>query len=71
MKLRIGIAIVSLLFVSGCAGGKWQAPSMQNLKDKLDFSEQRAKTNEFFKARFGESAGIDPRAREIEQRLGF
>lgn len=35
------------------------------------FAERQAQLREFFHARFGESAGIDPRAREIEKRLGF
>jgi len=34
-------------------------------------TEKRENFAEFFKAKFGESSGVDPRVREIERRLGF
>ena len=48
----------SISLVSGCA----TPAGLNGLKHKSD---------QFFKTSFGESAGVDPRAREIEKRLGF
>ena len=64
MKLFRAVMVLVILvgfsipLVGGCA-----APaSLDGLKQKSD---------QFFKTSFGESAGVDPRAREIEKRLGF
>lgn len=47
------------------------ADSSEQEKPPLTFKERRENVSKFFRAKFGESAGVDPRAREIERRLGF
>lgn len=48
-------------------------PSSETEKPKSPstLAEYNEKFTEFFRARFGESAGVDPRARDVERRLGF
>lgn len=65
------LALLMLIGLTGCASNGLRAPSMDQVRETFDFSEQRKKTQEFFRAKFGESSGVDPKAREIEKRLGF
>ena len=55
----------------GCMTNNWSSPLFQRgipIDDSASDGEPKAN---FWKTKFGEGAGIDPRAREIEQRLGL
>jgi hypothetical protein len=55
----------------GCMTKNWSSPLFQRslpIGDSTSDAQPRAK---FWKTKFGEGSGIDPRAREIEERLGL
>ena len=63
----------------GCMTKNWSAPLFGESDLVEDGDEllvptvddgKKSKSN-FWTARFGESAGVDPRAKEIEKRLGY
>ena len=71
--MRNGLIIIALmvLLFPACTGSPLTPPSLGALQEKMNLAEKREESSRFFRAKFGESAGVDPRAREIEQRLGF
>ncbi len=62
----------------GCMTQNWSSPLFQrdvrttgsDETGEGDESDEEAKAN-FWKSKFGEASGLDPRSREIEQRLGL
>lgn len=72
---------LGLVLFGGCASLNSQDPDFQlksipssateKPKSPSTLAEYNEQFTEFFRARFGESAGVDPRARDIERRLGF
>ena len=55
--------------VSGCLGAT--ASDRPGLSERLGLDAIKQQSDQFFKADFGTSSGVDPRAREIERRLGY
>ena len=55
----------------GCMTKNWSSPLFQG---GIPFGASKTDTEpkaSFWKTKFGEGAGIDPRARKIEERLGI
>lgn len=72
------IACVFCVFIAslGCMTNNWSKSAFSNKTNssQLEFEDvdesEEAKPS-FWKTQFGNSSGIDPRAREIEKRLGY
>lgn len=62
---------VLCLFCSGCATVNQGNNPQSDLYSEDSSEPKRENFKDFFKAKFGESSGVDPRAREIERRLGY
>jgi len=63
----------------GCMTKNWSSPLLGEadlIKDTDDFfdvsnDEAKKSKSNFWTAKFGESSGLDPRAKEVEKRLGY
>ena len=73
----IACVFCGLIGSVGCMTNNWSSPIFPNqkatsttLEDRKDEVETIPKAR-FWKTKFGASAGIDPRARAIEKRLGL
>lgn len=54
----------------GCMTHNWSSPLFKRNAEIDEESNQKAETN-FWNSKFGEASGLDPRSREIEERLGL
>ena len=63
----------------GCMTKNWSSPLFNDrgiVEDTEDFFDEKNEqtempTSNFWTAKFGESSGLDPRAKEVEKRLGY
>ena len=70
--MRFFLAACACCFLIACVGcmtKNWSAPLFPTDAKKLESLEHPKKN--FWNAKFGEMSGLDPRSREIEQRLGY
>lgn len=71
MRFFVGACLLCLLIASvGCMTDNWSRPL---LRDHNPGAEENVPVNKpgFFHQTFGQSSGVDARAREIEKSLGF
>ena len=55
----------------GCMTRNWSSPLFQRGVPVSEANSETEPKASFWKTRFGEGSGIDPRARNIESRLGI
>jgi hypothetical protein len=77
----IACVFCGLIGSVGCMTNNWSSSMFPNQKSKLtivddqqtedESSDEASPKPRFWNTKFGASAGIDPRAREIEKRLGL
>lgn len=63
-----GLLLALLIAMQGCALTPNASDRMGQFQNNVAHGKQ--KLSQFFHAKFGETAGVDPRARDIERRLG-
>lgn len=66
-RCLFGLLISFLLFCSGCATSHLQS----KIENNEILNSLQTEGRNFWQGTFGESSGLDPRAREIERRLGY
>jgi len=75
----IACVFCGLIASVGCMTNNWSSPIFQRQNqikglqiEQAEQDKEKAKPKpNFWNAKFGSSAGIDPRARAIEERLGL
>ena len=70
MRFFVLACLFCLIVASvGCMTQNWSSPLFKTDVAADDETEEYKPS--FWKSKFGEGSGIDPRAREIEKRLGL
>ena len=73
MRFFVLVCLFCLTIASvGCMTHNWSSPLFQReaRTGETEEMDEQAETN-FWNSKFGEASGLDPRSREIEQRLGL
>jgi hypothetical protein len=70
MRFFVVACLLCLSIASvGCMTHNWSSPLFQRNAEAAETNEK--KESNFWNSKFGEASGLDPRSREIEQRLGL